>query len=163
MRKIALLGLVFLAVFGKLTAKAAEEKQPNILFIYTDDHSHRTVSCYPEAFDWVDTPNIDALAANGVKFASAYIGSWCTKLYKTNDIPWWVSYRKGKWKYVRTLIEGEVEELYDLQADPEELTNLARDSAHASTVLEFRQKMVDELKRTDAGMADALPEPAELP
>ena len=37
-------------------------KRPNILFIYTDDHSHRTVGCYPEAYDWVRTPNIDALA-----------------------------------------------------------------------------------------------------
>ena len=51
--------------------------KPNILFIYTDDHSHRTVSCYPEAYPWVKTPNIDALAANGVRFASAYVGTWC--------------------------------------------------------------------------------------
>ena len=36
--------------------------QPNILFIYTDDHTYRSVSCYPEAWDWVKTPNIDALA-----------------------------------------------------------------------------------------------------
>ena len=25
---------------------------PNILFIYTDDHSHRSISCYEEAYDW---------------------------------------------------------------------------------------------------------------
>jgi arylsulfatase A-like enzyme len=52
-------------------------ERPNILFIYTDDHSHRTVSCYPEAYEWVETPNIDALAANGVRFAQAYTGTWC--------------------------------------------------------------------------------------
>ncbi|MFV1965642.1 MAG: sulfatase-like hydrolase/transferase [Pirellulaceae bacterium] len=51
--------------------------RPNILFIYTDDHSHRTVSCYPEAYDWVRTPNIDQLAARGVRFTHAYIGTWC--------------------------------------------------------------------------------------
>jgi len=51
--------------------------RPNILFIYTDDHSHRTVSCYPEALPWVQTPQIDALAGRGVRFASAYIGTWC--------------------------------------------------------------------------------------
>lgn len=27
---------------------AAAAERPNILFIYTDDHSHRTISCYPE-------------------------------------------------------------------------------------------------------------------
>ena len=55
----------------------AKDKRPNILFIYTDDHSHRTVSCYPEAYPWVKTPNIDRLATTGVRFASAYIGTWC--------------------------------------------------------------------------------------
>lgn len=58
-------------------ARAAEPRRPNILFIYTDDHSHRTVSCYPEAYPWVKTPNIDRLAKRGVRFASAYIGTWC--------------------------------------------------------------------------------------
>lgn len=53
------------------------ESRPNILFIYTDDHSHRTVGCYPEAYDFVETPNIDALAENGVRFRYAYIGTWC--------------------------------------------------------------------------------------
>ena len=56
---------------------AAETKRPNILLIYTDDHSHRTVSCYPEAFDWVDTPNIDRVAKRGVRFAHEFIGTWC--------------------------------------------------------------------------------------
>jgi arylsulfatase A-like enzyme len=53
------------------------QDRPNILFIYTDDQSHRTVSCYPEAYDWARTPNIDSLAAQGVRFSRAYIGSWC--------------------------------------------------------------------------------------
>ncbi|SVD26780.1 uncharacterized protein METZ01_LOCUS379634, partial [marine metagenome] len=55
----------------------AKEKRPNILFIYTDDQSSRTVGCYEEAFDFVKTPNIDALAKSGVRFSHAYIGSWC--------------------------------------------------------------------------------------
>ncbi len=59
------------------TAGAFSADKPNILFIYTDDHSHRTVGCYPESYDWVKTPNIDALAENGVRFKYAYIGTWC--------------------------------------------------------------------------------------
>lgn len=63
---------------GALAAPApAQSKRPNILFIYTDDHSYRTVSCYPEAYPWVKTPNIDALAKEGVRFTTAYIGTWC--------------------------------------------------------------------------------------
>jgi arylsulfatase A-like enzyme len=63
---------------ARAAERQAEAKQrPNILFIYTDDHSYRTVGCYPEAYDWVRTPNIDALAKRGVRFTHAYIGTWC--------------------------------------------------------------------------------------
>ena len=67
-----LLFLVFIAVSFRLSAE-----QPNILFIFTDDHSHRAVGCYPESPDWVKTPNIDSLADNGIRFANCYMGSWC--------------------------------------------------------------------------------------
>lgn len=71
--------ILLLCFFGLLlgSESQAESKRPNILFIYTDDHSHRTVSCYPEAYDWVDTPHIDQLARTGVRFTHAYIGTWC--------------------------------------------------------------------------------------
>ncbi|MBM81422.1 MAG: sulfatase [Planctomycetaceae bacterium] len=78
-RKFTLFLLVCL-LFGQATvlvAKETADKRPNILFIYTDDHSHRTVSCYDEAFPWVKTPTIDRLAKEGVRFEYAYIGTWC--------------------------------------------------------------------------------------
>src|SRR5438045_4390379 len=59
-------------------AQAAEApKRPNILFILADDQSYKTVGCYPEAWPWARTPNIDALAAAGVRFHGAYLGAWC--------------------------------------------------------------------------------------
>lgn len=64
----------FVAVHAK---GRTENKRPNILFIYTDDQSHRTVSCYPEAYDFAKTPNIDKLAKRGVRFTHAYVGTWC--------------------------------------------------------------------------------------
>ena len=60
-----------------LVGTAQAKERPNILFIFTDDQSHRTVSCYDQAYDWVNTPNIDQLASTGVRFAQAYIGTWC--------------------------------------------------------------------------------------
>ncbi|MCX6856159.1 MAG: sulfatase-like hydrolase/transferase [Verrucomicrobia bacterium] len=73
--KAPLLLLIFLALIcGHSTAA---EKKPNILFIYTDDHSYRTLSCYEHAESWAKTPNMDRLAARGVRFTHAYIGSWC--------------------------------------------------------------------------------------
>src|SRR5262245_45341479 len=52
-------------------------KKPNILLIYADDQSYKTVGCYPESWPWVQTPNIDALAKSGVRFHGAYLGAWC--------------------------------------------------------------------------------------
>lgn len=69
--------LVCLFVLQAVGAQAAEARRPNILFIYTDDHSYRTLSCYEEARPWVRTPNMDRLAARGVRFTQAYIGTWC--------------------------------------------------------------------------------------
>lgn len=72
-------------------------------------------------------------------------------------VPWWVLLRDGSWKYIRYLVPGEPEELYDLKADPEELRNLAADPAQAERLSRLRAKAVEELRRTDAGFADKLP------
>ena len=55
------------------------------------------------------------------------------------------------------VVEGEIEELYDLESDPEELTNLAQEKSQAARVAKMRADTIAELKRTDAGFADALP------
>ncbi|WDI45242.1 sulfatase-like hydrolase/transferase [Bremerella sp. P1] len=53
------------------------KERPNILYVFTDDQSTRTVSCYPESRPWVRTPNIDALAREGVRFESVYMATFC--------------------------------------------------------------------------------------
>ena len=75
---LALLCSLILAGLGAGPARAAaDSERPNILFIYTDDHSYRTVGAYPQSYPWVRTPTIDSLAEEGVRFESAYIGTWC--------------------------------------------------------------------------------------
>lgn len=59
------------------SALGADRSPPNILLIYTDDQSFKTLGCYPEAWPWVKTPHIDALAKSGVRFHGAYLGAWC--------------------------------------------------------------------------------------
>ena len=78
-------------------------------------------------------------------------------LYKTAKVPWWISLLEGRHKYIRTLVEGEVEELYDLETDPEELNNLALDPVHLEKLRAMRAATLAELRRTDAGMVDHLP------
>ena len=74
-----------------------------------------------------------------------------------SGVPWWLFLRKGRYKYIRTLVANEIEELYDLDTDPEELDNLAVKPAHAGRLAEFRKLMLAELKRTGAGMVETLP------
>lgn len=80
-----------------------------------------------------------------------------------SGVPWYVFLREGKYKYIRTLEPDEIEELYDLEADPEELNNLAHDPAHRSQLAEFRGKLVAELKRTGARFVQRMPEPRIAP
>lgn len=74
-------------------------------------------------------------------------------------VPWWLFVRQGKYKYIRTLVDDEIEELYDLERDPNELVNLALRDEHQSRLAEFRDLLLAELRRTDAGMVDRLPAP----
>ncbi len=74
-----------------------------------------------------------------------------------NGIPWYVSLRQGKYKYIRSLVEGEIEELYDISADPEELTNLALQDGHASTLSHYRDATIAEMRRTGWKLVDHLP------
>jgi arylsulfatase A-like enzyme len=62
--------------------------------------------------------------------------------------------RTARWKYVHD-VTGEVDELYDLDADPWELVNLASRPEHAGTIAEMRQHLLDWLLTTE----DAFPVP----
>ena len=48
-------------------------RRPNILFILTDQHNARCISCAGEPL--LKTPHMDALAQAGVRFTSAYANS----------------------------------------------------------------------------------------
>ena len=54
-------------------ATSSETKSPNIIFILADDMGYGDLGCYGQPY--ISTPNIDSLAAKGVRFTQAYSGS----------------------------------------------------------------------------------------
>jgi arylsulfatase A-like enzyme len=69
--------ILSLTIFSLGVGVVQAAKRPNILLIYTDDQSYKTVGCYPEAFPWAKTSHIDSIAQSGVRVERAYLGSWC--------------------------------------------------------------------------------------
>ena len=53
--------------------KSSHEKRPNIIFILADDMGYCDLACYGNKY--IETPNIDRLAATGTSFTQAYAGS----------------------------------------------------------------------------------------
>lgn len=64
--------LILLATIGAIHLGQAAQK-PNVIYILADDLGYGDLSCYGQTH--FQTPNIDALAANGMKFTQHYSGS----------------------------------------------------------------------------------------
>ncbi|CAA0111755.1 Multifunctional alkaline phosphatase superfamily protein [Halioglobus japonicus] len=71
MQGMARMGAALLTTIFSVASSAAE--RPNIVFIFSDDHAVRAVSAYGDSL--VETPNIDRIAAGGMRFDRAYVGN----------------------------------------------------------------------------------------
>jgi arylsulfatase len=56
------------------SARAAEPARPNVVVILADDLGFSDLGCYGGE---IPTPNVDKLAATGVRFTQFYNNSWC--------------------------------------------------------------------------------------
>src|SRR5512145_1264315 len=69
---IRILASLFAAVAA--TLNAAAPAKPNIIFILADDYGIPGVGCYGGVYK---TPNLDALAAGGIRFEHCYSSPLC--------------------------------------------------------------------------------------
>ena len=71
MKQLLLLGFVFFLALAE--RGSASTAPPNIVFILADDLGYGDLGCYGQK--QIQTPNLDRLAAEGMRFTQAYAGS----------------------------------------------------------------------------------------
>ena len=101
-------GLAACGVAGR-GARAAAAKRPNILFVYCDDHAYQSISAYGSKIN--ETPNIDRLARDGMRFDECYV---------TNSIcgPMRAVVLTGKYSHLNGMYRNGVEFDQDQQTFP---------------------------------------------
>lgn len=68
-----MIGMTFLVVSCVSKKEPIENRPPNIIFILADDLGYNELGCYGQEI--IETPNIDQLAAEGMRFIQHYSGS----------------------------------------------------------------------------------------
>ncbi len=69
--KYLFIALLFISCKVGADKKENKAKRPNILFIMTDDHATQAISCYGS--NLIETPNIDRIAEEGLRFNNCYV------------------------------------------------------------------------------------------
>jgi arylsulfatase len=75
----ALLSLVLVSFSGRAWAEhsaSLESRQPNIIFVLTDDQGYGDLSCHGNPI--LQTPNLDRLHAEGVRFTDFHVSPTCS-------------------------------------------------------------------------------------
>ena len=62
--------LAALSLVSCNSQKKEEVRQPNIIFMMTDDHTTQAMSCY--GGNLIQTPNMDRIANEGIRFDNCY-------------------------------------------------------------------------------------------
>lgn len=76
--KIILPSMALITAAGAVSCKSKEESKNNneplnIVYIMTDDHTAQMMSCYDTRY--AETPNLDRIAKDGVKFVNSYVAN----------------------------------------------------------------------------------------
>ena len=71
--KILPLFLIVLNIFACKSSTQVQKETPNIIYIMVDDMGYADVGCYGQ--EYIQTPNIDKMAAEGMRFTNHYAGN----------------------------------------------------------------------------------------
>ncbi len=98
--KAAGFGIVYLAMSGAVAKpKSAAGRKPNIVFILADDLGWAELGCYGNTFN--ETPNLDRLAKQGMRFTDAYTAAPVCSPYRAALMTGQYPARTGITDYLR--------------------------------------------------------------
>jgi arylsulfatase len=72
-KSLFLTAVAIVALMASCSQQEKETKKPNIIYILADDLGYGELGCYGQ--ELIETPNIDALAKNGIRFTDHYSGA----------------------------------------------------------------------------------------
>lgn len=81
-------------------------KQPNIVFIFSDDHAYQAISAYGDARKLIETPNIDRIAKEGVRFDRCIVPNSICGPSRAMVLTGKYSHANGFWNNTNSRFDG---------------------------------------------------------
>ena len=97
---LAILALALSSVPGLAADK------PNIVLIFTDDHAYQAISAYGDSRKLIETPNIDRLAKEGVRFDRALVPNSICGPSRATILTGKYSHRNGFYNNTNSRFDG---------------------------------------------------------
>jgi arylsulfatase A-like enzyme len=94
------------AYFWGVAAEAADKARPNIIFLFSDDHAYQAISAYGDARRLVETPNIDRLAREGMRFDRCLVTNSICGPSRAAVLTGKYSHRNGFYNNTNSVFDG---------------------------------------------------------
>ena len=105
-RKGRLGALALLGSILSLGGAAPAPKPPNIVFIFSDDHAYQAISAYGDSRRLLDTPNIDRLGREGMRFDRCVVPNSICGPSRASVLTGKYSHRNGFYNNTNSRFDG---------------------------------------------------------
>ena len=93
-------------MLGGGRASADDPKRPNIVFIFSDDHAYQAIGAYNDPRRLVETPQIDRLAREGMKFDRCVVPNSICGPSRASVLTGTYSHRNGFYNNTNSRFDG---------------------------------------------------------
>jgi arylsulfatase A-like enzyme len=97
--------LAMVAALARAAGPAAADR-PNIVLIFSDDHAYQAISAYGDPRKLIDTPNIDRLAREGVRFDRCLVPNSICGPSRASVLTGTYSHRNGFYNNTNSRFDG---------------------------------------------------------